>query len=57
LISDSYAIALREDLYSSIFSTPSHGYSTTAAGSQAIESYIKSFARFDLGQGNLKTAV
>ena len=39
------------------FSTPSHGYSTTAAGSQAIESYIKSFARFDLGQGNLKTAV
>ena len=39
------------------FSTPSHGYSTTAAGSQAIESFLKSFARFVLGRDNLKTAV
>ena len=39
------------------FSTPSHGYSTPAAGSQAIESFLKSFARFVLGRDNLKTAV
>ena len=28
------------------FFTPSHGYSTPADGSQAIESFLKSFARF-----------
>ena len=39
------------------FSTPSHGYSTPAAGSQAIKSFLKSFARFVLGRDNLKTAV
>ena len=39
------------------FSTPSHGYSTPAAGSSAIESFLQSFGRFVLGRDNLKIAV
>ena len=46
-----------EIMNSIIFFTRSHGYSTPAAGSQAIRSFLKSFARFVLGRDNLKTAV